>query len=89
MSAVVIDIDNYDPTANVNDDSCEYLCVGLAGCTYPTAINFSDDAVCENGSCVFFEVPPNSECPFDTDGNGFIGAADLIVFLSMFENNCE
>ena len=83
------DADNYDPTANVNDDSCEYLCVGLAGCTYPTAINFSDDAVCEDGSCVFFEIPPNSECPFDTDGNGFIGAADLIVFLSMFENTCE
>ena len=81
--------DNFDAIANTDDGTCEYSCTGLAGCTYPTAINFNPQAVCDDGNCTFFDAPPNDTCPFDADGNGIIGAADLIILLSLFETSCE
>ena len=79
--------ENYAANATEEDGSCEYLCIGTAGCTYPGATNYNADANCENGTC---EFPPfaNDLCLFDLDGNGFVGAADLIVFLGVYELNC-
>ena len=80
--------ENYAANATEEDGFCEYLCVGTAGCTYPGATNYDADANCENGTC---EFPPfaNDLCVFDVDGNGFIGSADLIVFLGVYELNCD
>ena len=79
--------DNYSAIASLDDGSCEYLCIGIAGCTYPGADNYDDAANCEDGSCTF--SPSDSEgCILDIDGNGFIGAADLIFFLGFYELNC-
>ena len=79
--------DNYSAIASLDDGSCEYLCIGIAGCTYPEADNYDDAANCEDGSCTF--SPSDSEgCILDIDGNGFIGAADLIFFLGFYELNC-
>ena len=38
---------NFDPTADYDDGSCEYL----EGCTDPTACNFDPAAVVDDGSC--------------------------------------
>jgi len=80
--------ENYAVNATEEDGSCEYLCIGTAGCTYPGATNYNADANCENGTC---EFPPfaNDLCMFDLDGNGVVGAADLIVFLGVYELSCE
>ena len=80
--------ENYSASAIADDGSCEYLCIGIAGCTYPGATNYQANANCEDGSC---EFPPfaNDLCIFDLDGNGFIGAADLIVFLGVYEMTCD
>ena len=40
---------NYDPTANFNDGSCEYL--SCQGCTDPTACNYDQNATISNGDC--------------------------------------
>jgi len=40
---------NYDPSANVNDGSCDYL--SCAGCTDPTGCNYDATATLDDGSC--------------------------------------
>ena len=80
---------NFNPFATSDDGSCEHICIGQSGCTYPSALNYDENANCEDGTCTFFDGPPNDTCPFDTDGNGIIGSADLIVLLSLFETTCE
>ena len=40
---------NYDPTANFNDGSCEYI--SCQGCTDPTACNYDQTATISNGDC--------------------------------------
>ena len=40
---------NYDPTATVDDGSCEYP---ITGCTDPGAINYNPDAEVDDGSCI-------------------------------------
>ena len=80
--------ENFSEVASSDDGSCEYLCIGVAGCTYPSANNFDQNASCENGSCDF--TPSEEEaCILDIDGNGYIGAADLIVFLGFYELSCD
>ena len=79
--------DNYSAIASLDDGSCEYLCIGVAGCTYPGADNYDEAANCEDGSCTF--SPSDSEgCILDIDGNGYIGAGDLIFFLGFYELYC-
>lgn len=74
---------NYCPLALVEDDSCEYE---VYGCTYSEAPNFNPAATADDGSC---EMPTGeSECPFDVDGNGFVGSADLLEFLAAYSYPC-
>lgn len=42
---------NYDPAANVDDGTCEYL--SCAGCTDATACNYDATATLDDGSCDF------------------------------------
>ena len=52
------------------------------GCTYEEAPNYNADATMDDGSC---EMPTGeSDCPFDTDGNGIVGSADLLNFLAAY-----
>ena len=72
----------------------------VAGCTYAVACNFNpaateDDGTCdwscacgegtvwddEAGSCV-------ATCTADHNGDGAIGAGDLIIFLTLFGVSC-
>ena len=41
---------NYDPAANTDDGSCEFL--SCAGCTDPTACNYDATATIDDGSCL-------------------------------------
>ena len=42
---------NYDENATIDDDSCDYSCLG---CTDPEACNYDEDATIDDGSCEDF-----------------------------------
>lgn len=74
---------NYCALALVNDGSCTY---DILGCTYAEADNYSPNANVDDGSC---ELPQGEvDCPFDTDGNGLVGSADLLEFLAAYSYPC-
>lgn len=73
---------NYNPLATVDDGSCVEA---VTGCTYMDALNYSASASVDDGSCIFDCV---DACPFDVDGNGSIGSADLIEFLATYGTSC-
>jgi gliding motility-associated-like protein len=50
---------NYDPNADVDDDSCEYP--PILGCTFPTACNYNQFATENDGSCAFCDTPNGEE----------------------------
>ena len=93
---------NFNPQANTSNDSCEYPPFGLdcngdcnldfngnglcdlneiVGCTYPEALNYQSTATLDNGSCLF-------ACDGDFNGDGSIGASDLLAFLALFGTEC-
>jgi hypothetical protein len=74
---------NYEVTAGCDDGSCDYTCVG---CTYDTAENYDPAATIEDGSCTF--APCTADCPSDLNGDGEIGAPDLLVILGTFGTLC-
>ena len=41
---------NFDPNANQDDGSCEFI---IEGCTYDSALNFNPAATIDDGSCTF------------------------------------
>lgn len=80
---------NFDPLVTDQDTSCQYLCTGLAGCTYPGADNFDPNANCDDGTCTFSCPVQSGSCVLDHDGNGLIGANDLVYFLGWYELPCQ
>ncbi len=58
------------------------------GCTYSDANNFDAEANFDDGSCTFPEVAPQGECYFDINGDGGVGASDLLEFLLFFGGVC-
>jgi hypothetical protein len=81
------DAQNYNAAATQDDGGCEFLVVGTQGCTYGDALNFNDAATLDDGSCEF-DCSGGGSCAYDTDGNGLIGSADLLVFLSIYGQPC-
>lgn len=73
---------NYFPFATTEDGSCVF-----AGCTNPNANNFQMFATLEDGSCDF--TPCSADCTSDLDGDGSVGASDLLEFLSSFGLICS
>ena len=54
--------------------------------TYAEADNYLPNANVDDGSC---ELPEGEvDCPFDTDGNGLVGSADLLEFLAAYSYPC-
>ena len=68
---------NFDPQATLDDGSC-----ALAGCLDPAAPNFNPNATLDDGSCVL-------DCAVDLNGDGLIGAPDLLVLLGQWGGICE
>ena len=81
------DAQNYNPIATDDDDSCEFLIIGTQGCTYDDATNYDAEADLDDGTCEF-DCSGGGSCAYDTDGNGLIGSADLLVFLSIYGQEC-
>ena len=68
---------NFNPLASLDDGSCY-----LAGCLDPEAVNFNPDAVVDDGSCAV-------TCASDLNGDGQIGAPDLLELLAAWGGVCE
>lgn len=81
------DAQNYDVNATEDNGTCEFLIVGTQGCTYGDATNYEANATLDDGSCEF-DCEGGGGCAYDTDGNGLIGSADLLVFLSLYGQPC-
>lgn len=73
---------NFFVFANIDDGSCEFR-----GCTDGSAANFNPLANVDDGSCDLGN--PSMGCPTDFTGDGIVGAADLLVFLSTYGDFCE
>mgnify|MGYP003120431204 CR=1 FL=1 len=61
---------NYNPGANSDDGSCEYV---ILGCTDPLAINFNPQATDDDGSCQYPPDPPGPTGPGPTGPTGSTG----------------
>ena len=81
------DAQNYNASANNDDGTCEFLIVGTQGCTYGDATNYDAAATLDDGTCEF-DCSGGGSCAYDTDDNGLIGSADLLVFLSLYGQPC-
>ena len=73
---------NFNPSANMDDGSCEWASCEVHGCTYQGAMNFSSEATVDDGSCEF------TSCASDMDGDGAVGTNDLLMFLTDFGSTC-
>jgi hypothetical protein len=69
---------NYDPSALIDDGSCEMQ--SCSGCMDDTACNYDADATMDDGSCEF----ESCDCPEDVNGDGVISVADILVLLGEF-----
>ncbi|MBC8150136.1 MAG: hypothetical protein H8E97_02490, partial [Bacteroidetes bacterium] len=69
---------NYDPSATINDSSCEYTT--CAGCTNSAACNYDSTSTIDNGSCEY----TSCACTGDINGDGVITVADVLLVLSEF-----
>jgi len=57
------------------------------GCTYAEAENYSVEASCDDGTCVF--SVPETSCETDINGNGTTDTPDLLLLLSQFSLPCQ
>ena len=76
--------DNYDAVYTVEDGSCVF-----SGCTDSSAENYVAFANNDDGSCIFEPCTGESACPFDSNGDGEIGSADLLDFLVAYGAACS
>ena len=68
---------NYDAQASQDDGSCY-----LQGCTEPEASNYNPLATADDGTCAV-------ACDSDLNGDGQIGAPDLLELLSAWGSVCD
>ena len=68
---------NFDPAASLDDGSCV-----LAGCLDEAAVNYNPQATVDDGSCAL-------DCALDLNGDGQIGAPDLLELLAQWGEVCE
>jgi len=78
---------NYLVFATADDGSCL-----MPGCMDPEAVNHSPHFNVSDDSCVYASefggFGGDVICRADFDDSGLVGAADLLIFLSAFENVC-
>ena len=58
------------------------------GCTYSEANNYNPAANLDDGTCTFDAAPPQGACVYDFNGDGGVGATDLLDFLVFFGDIC-
>ena len=74
----------------MNDADGDGVCdeFEVAGCTDEDAINYQPLATDSSGNCLYPE-DFEPDCLFDFSGDGFIGTADLLLFLTNIGTSCE
>lgn len=76
---------NYSASATLDDGTCDFIsCIEL-GCTYTEATNFNPLATNDDGTCIFESI----YCVGDLNMDGLIATSDLLLFLSVFGEECE
>ncbi len=73
-----------EPTPGADNAECqetELITTGDLGCTYPGACNYDSEALFDDGSCEFLAG--------DLNGDHFVTASDLLMFLANFQATCE
>jgi hypothetical protein len=73
---------NYTAYANDDDGTCLF-----AGCTNEEALNYSPLATIGDQSCIY-EVDFESGCASDTNQDGIVSVADLLILLGEFGTTC-
>ena len=53
------------------------------------AYNYNPFANIDSGFCLYTEGQGGGDCAADFDGDGSVGAGDLLTFLSSFGNDCQ
>ena len=59
----------------------------VLGCTYADASNYNELATIDDGSCIYEGT--FNDCPSDLNGNGSVGAEDLLLFLADYDTLCD
>ncbi len=59
----------------------------VLGCTYADASNYNELATTDDGSCIYEGT--FNDCPSDLNGNGSVGAEDLLLFLADYDTLCD
>jgi hypothetical protein len=63
-------------------------CIDIGGgCTYMQALNYSPDAILDDGSCLF--PPCINTCSGDVDGDSSVSISDILLLLSNFGAICQ
>jgi hypothetical protein len=75
---------NFLSVATIDNGSCV-----IEGCMDAVAVNYHPIFNVDDGSCVYGSVTGPGVCVSDFDGDGLVGAADLVVFLGEFGLTCE
>jgi hypothetical protein len=73
-----------EPTPGADNADCqetELITVADQGCTYAGACNYNPEALFDDGSCEFLTG--------DLNGDHFVTASDLLLFLANFQATCE
>lgn len=70
---------NFNAVATLDDGSCDFACYSA-----PSSCGLGTVWDSTMGWCV-----PQTDCPYDFDGNGYITIADLLIFLVSFNQACS
>jgi hypothetical protein len=99
------DASNYDPDANVEDGSCEFIT--CTGCTDEFAVNFNPSVSVDDGTCIYigcmdegalnYDASANLDCgcqypdpcPGDFNGDLEVDVSDLLDFFQLWGNVCQ
>ena len=91
---------NYNPDAIEPDGSCLYA-DAIGACGGDCSADVNGNGICDAldallcGPGTVFDVATGqcvgtgSACPGELDGNGLIGASDLLIFLGLFGMSCD
>jgi hypothetical protein len=83
---------NYDLASTLDDGTCDYAAVGFDCNGDPIGGGASGDTYCGDGTIWDADLQmciADLGCQMDFNGDGEVGAADLINFLTEFDTSCE
>lgn len=78
---------NFNPAAEEDDGSCDFVTCEILGCSYPNALNFNLLSTIDDGSCLF--LSGEFTCPSDINQDGVITVGDLLLLLTDFGGACS